>query len=449
MFAQAGYNHMCTRYQIFFLSLILTTFFTACDYRTGRNEEEQVQTQAPEEKNNQEVDEKLIYHIFLENSGSMDGYVRGTTAFEDDIYKLLVDLSYLADTVQVNYINTKVIPYQSGIQSFINNLEPETFQKRGGNRSSSNLNQIFERVLKEVNEEEVSVLISDYIFSVGSGNTEGKLNNQKISIYNTFRSKLQQEPFATLIVKLNSEFNGYYYNKNDQPISLNGVRRPYYIWLMGKQEAINDFRSQIRLHTLEGFENTYMLTANAEVIQPFYTVMNNYNKVGNFRADRNHSSNTYVGGIQNIEPASRGMAEGQFGFSVAVDLSKIPVDEEYLTNQDNYQVNPAYSLENVKSIEEIDDINTRDLSLIEGKATHILTFIAQGKSYPDLQVALKKQTPAWIKATHTDDDTNIKSDSTQHKETFGFGYLVGGVEEAYQNIFGSNAYFSITISVKR
>lgn len=433
--------------------LLLITFctiamvFASCDYRAGRNEREETGEKTKQPTRQPAND--YTYKIFLENSGSMDGYVRGVTAFEDDLYKLLVDISYLADTVQVNYINTRIIPYESGIQPFINSLEPEAFRQRGGNRSNSNLHQIFQKVLEETGGSEVSLLISDYIFSIGSGDTEKKLNNQKISIYNTFRRKLQQEPFATLIIKLSSEFNGNYYDKNDRPVTLDGVQRPYYVWLMGKEEAIEQFKNKIGFRNLQGFQHTYMLTASSEVQKPFYTVLNNFHKIGNFRADRDYSGGDYVHGIRNVEAANRGAEEGQFGFSIAVDMSGIPVDRDYLINTDNYRVNESYRLENVQPIAETNQMNARDLNIIEGKATHILTFMANGKSYADLTVALKKQTPAWVKATQTNDDTNIKNDSTQQDKTFGFGYLVEGVEEAYQNISGQDAYFSIEVSVKK
>ncbi len=440
----AGLNRSLAAVKLLALLLIISS----CDYRAERTEREspiaeEVLTEQPTADS-----DSYAYRVFLENSGSMDGYVRGTTAFEDDIYKLLVDISYLADTVQVNYINSKVIPFSSGIQNFVSKLEPASFQQRGGNRSSSNLNQVFRQVLQAADTRQVSVLISDCIFSAEGGNTEEKLNNQKISIYNTFRSQLQQHPFATLIIKMSSTFNGSYYNKNDQPVALN-IQRPYYIWLTGPQEALATFKSQVSLQQLGGFENTYWLTAGQEASEPFFTVLSNYHKTGNFRTDRRYSGNGYVHGIQNATPAGRGSDEDQFGFSIAVDMSGLPVDEDYLTNVDNYTVTGSYQLESIEPLDKISDMNTRDLAVVEKKATHVLTFMAAENTFADLTVSIKKQTPAWVMATQTDDDLNIKSDSAQQTKTFGFGYLVAGVEEAYQSVSQQNTYFTLDISVKK
>jgi hypothetical protein len=52
-------------------------------------------------------------NVYLENSASMDGYVKGVTEFETAIYNLLGDfkISGLCDSLNLNYIN-KTIPFQ-------------------------------------------------------------------------------------------------------------------------------------------------------------------------------------------------------------------------------------------------------------------------------------------------------------------------------------------------
>lgn len=449
-----GFQTLGELSKILNLSILFSASFllSSCDYRSDRKAESETATdvKANTDTTNPSPQRSSTYNyaVFLENSGSMDGYVRGTTAFEDDIYKLLVDISYLADTVRVNYVNSQIIPYNLGIQKFINNMEPASFQQRGGNRSSSNINQVLQRVLQETQEGQVNVLISDFIFSIGGGDTEEKLNNQRISIYSTFRKQLQQNPFATLIIKMKSEFNGSYYDKTDRPIALNGVERPYYIWLTGEPAAINNFSQQIDLNQLEGFEYTYLMLPQTADVTPYYTVLNNYQRKGTFRADRQHSGADYVRGISNVEPSNRGEAAGTFGFSIAANLSRLPVGEDYLTDVQNYQLPDAYTLESVEPAGEVENMNARDKAMLE-KATHIMTVSTTGKAYPDLRIALKKQTPAWVADTQTNDDSKIKTDEAQLDKTFGFGYLVGGVEDAYRSVNKQDEYFAIEVSVKK
>ena len=116
--------------------------------------------------------ETFNINVYLENSASMDGYVKGVTEFETAIYNLLGDfkISGLCDSLNLNYIN-KTIPYQkqnalpADIQDFIEKLEPSVFKLRGGDRSVSDLKNILSTVLKTVNNKNAAVLISDFVFS--------------------------------------------------------------------------------------------------------------------------------------------------------------------------------------------------------------------------------------------------------------------------------------------
>ncbi len=432
--------------------LIGSQLLLACNYRSDRKAENETTANQRSDSNPTDsgvsLNKTYKYAVYLENSGSMDGYVRGTTAFEDDIYKLLVDISYLSDTIQVNYVNSQIIPYEAGIQKFVNNLEPASFSQRGGNRSSSNIDEVLQRVLQENQPNKVNVLISDFIYSTGGGDTRKKLNNQQISIYNTFRKQLQHHPFATLIIKMKSEFNGSYYDKSDRPIALKNVNRPYYIWLTGAPEAIRNFSQQVNLKQLQGFEYTYLMLPKTAEATPYFTVLNNYQRKGNFRADRQHSGADYVHGISNITTSNRGEEAGSFGFSIAINLNRLPVEEDYLTDAQNYQLPDAYILESVEPVDDLGSTNARDKAMLE-KASHVMTVSTTGKAYPNLRIALKKQTPGWVADTETEDDSKIKTDNTLLDKTFGFGYLVAGVEDAYRSVDKQDEYFAIEVSVKK
>ena len=393
------------------------------------------------------------FSVYLENSGSMDGYVRGVTAFEDDVYQLLVELGYAADTLALFYINSRPIPYAASTAQFISQLEPAEFQQRGGNRSNSDLNQIFNELLQQTSAQRATLLISDFILSLGQGNTEDLLNNQRISIYNTFRQRLEAQSLGTYIVKMHSDFTGNYYTKDDRPVYLTGVRRPYYLWFIGPPATIGALSTLAKVEQLPGFAHSYTLlpVSDEATSEPFYTVLNNTFKQGSFRTDRSASGRTargqdYVHGLEKVQASRRGERPGTFGFSVAVDLSGVAVDASYLANPDNYQVQ-GYQLDTVLTLEEVNMLHPRDRSLAEGVATHVLAFSTGGRSYSDLQVALKRQTPAWVAQSSTTDDATIKTSEAAHDQTFGFRYLVAGVEEAYQNVYGQTPYFTLTVSV--
>ena len=50
---------------------------------------------------------KPTINVFIENSGSMDGYVKGVTEFEQAVYGYLSDISIsnITDTLNLYYIN--------------------------------------------------------------------------------------------------------------------------------------------------------------------------------------------------------------------------------------------------------------------------------------------------------------------------------------------------------
>ena len=437
--------------------LFTITLLAACSYDRGRGGE--TATARTEEAAPDTADSRasaaIAYDVFLENSGSMDGYVQGITSFEDDMYQLLVDMGYLADTLSLFYINSRPIPYTAGTEKFINNLEPAEFQQRGGNRSNSDLNQIFSELLRRTSGQRAELLISDFILSLGQGSTQDLLNNQRISVYNTFRRRLEATPFATYIVKMYSEFTGNYYNKDDQPVYLNGVRRPYYLWFTGPAAAIQALPAALQVDQLPGYAQSYtLLPGEASPAEtPFYTVLNNTYKQGSFRTDRSSAGqgpagHAYVHGIENAQASQRGPSAGLFGFSVGVDLSGIAADASYLLDPNNYQV-AGYQLDTVMALAQATALHPRDQSMVADKATHVLVFSTTHTAYTTLQVTLKKQTPAWIEQTSTDDDLNIKTDEVAHDQTFGFRYLVAGVEEAYRNAFGHDPYFTLNVSVTR
>ena len=441
------------------LLLLAAVFLAACSYDRDRGRATAATDTEAAASSSPTADEavaSLAYDVLLENSGSMDGYVQGITSFEDDMYQLLVDLGYLADTLSLFYINSRPIPYTAGTEKFINNLEPAEFQQRGGNRSNSDLNQIFGELLRRTSDRRVELLISDFILSLGQGSTQDLLNNQRIGVYNTFRRRLESAPFATYVVQMHSEFTGSYYTKDDQPVYLNGVRRPYYLCFTGPATAIRSLPTALRIEQLPGYAHSYTLLPEeaSEMQTPFYTVLNNTYKQGSFRTDRasagqSPAGHRYVHGIENARPSQRSPSEGLFGFSVGVDMSGVAADASYLLDPDNYQVAAGYQLDTVLALEDAQALHPRDQAMVADAASHVLVFSTTSNAYADLQLTLKKQTPAWVQHTSTDDDTSIKNDEAAHDQTFGFRYLMAGMEEAYQNVYGRDPYFTLEVSVTR
>ena len=383
--------------------------------------------------------------FFIENSGSMDGYIRNTTEFEAALSDLLVQLQYHYDNknLRVNFVNTKIYPSQMDeVQNFVAALEPEKAPYKVGDRKMSKLNEILKMILDSTNQNNISILVSDCIYSLDKKNdTEGALEFEKSLTKGAFLEKSKQFGFATIVLKMKSKFTGNYWNKHNSSVYLNGASRPYYIWIIGSNEHINEFSKKIKTQSLKGFEYSYFLSNFTKEKQPYYTVLKETNKLGKFKqADRNEKD---VKSINDVE-----FDGGTLQFAIAIDLGNIPVDSSYLTNPKNYVVPDGFT---VKSIEKIDrnKLSQRDMVTVEKTtATHFVTVSTTSKfTTQDLKLELSNKIPAWVEQSNSVDDRNVKDELDK---TFGLSYLVQGVSEAYatQNP-EQTSYFKIIITIKK
>ncbi|WP_430412741.1 hypothetical protein [Kordia sp.] len=389
--------------------------------------------------------EKPHIQVFIENSASMDGYVKNATEFEAALSDLLVQIQYHYDneSFDVNFINTKVYPSKvKEVNQFMEALEPSKAPYKVGNRSVSKLNEVFQMILDSTSRKNISILVSDCIYSLSGGkDTQGALEFQKSLTKGVFLEKSKEFDLSTLILKMNSKFDGTYYDKDNKPVILLKETRPYYIWVFGSNEQIKFFLKTIQLKTLKGYDNSYLLSNVAQKKEPFFTVLKETNKIGDFtQIDRKSKT---INAINEIE-----FEDGILQFSIAVDLQNLSVDEKYILQPENYQLTTGY---NIKFIEEIhkNNIVKRDfLTIGKTTATHLLT-IQTSNNYPiqNLTLQLSNDIPEWVKASNSSNDLDIKS---QLDKTFGLNYLIKGVAEAYQTQNPKNtSHLEIKITIKK
>lgn len=403
---------------------------------------------APEIYNPDIIDpklEKAMVKVFIENSGSMDGYVRNTTEFEAALSDLLVQIQYKYENenLNINFINTKVYPsVVHEVNDFVESLEPSDAPYKVGNRSVSKLNEVLKMILDSTSQKNISILVSDCIYSLESNkDTEGALEFQKSLTKGAFLEKSKEFAFSTIILKMNSMFEGTYYDKNNKTTELEGNLRPYYIWIIGSEEQIMEFSDNINLKSLKGFENSYVLSNSSFNKQPFFTVLAETNKIGSFKQTDRRARE--VNSINNVE-----FEDGKFQFSIAIDLKDIPVDKAYLANSNNYKVPDGFD---VVAINKIDQnlMPPNDFTKVsKTSATHFIT-ISMNPKYlvKNLQLELSNQIPEWVKESNSSDDTNI---TEELNKTFGLLYLVQGVSGAYRTIDPNNiSYFKIEVKIKK
>jgi len=397
-------------------------------------------------------------NVYIENSGSMDGYVNGNTEFKGAIRDLLVLLKhyYGEDKIKIHFINSEISEIRdtdtkTDLANFAQKINT-LWKSPTGNTSSSNLNNVFKMILDKTNKETISILFSDCIYSIKGKNAGGLLSDEKSLTKDAFLSRwrLDSLKLATTIVKMNSKFTGFYYDKDNQKTSLTGDFRPYYICVIGNNDVMNDFSSKIPLEKgeIEGFDNKYIISTGAADTL-YYSVLQSTYNVGRFKPTRKLSSKEYIHGIEDVDLKSRnrGANGSNFTFAVAVDLKNVHAEEDYLLNTENYTFGDNnFHIKEIKPVDK-NEINPSDwLRISAANPTHIIVLEATGTAISDVKVALKKQMPQWIEQTNIVDDKNIKKDLDK---TFGIKYLIEGIAEAYQIIYPDDKnFFEFDIKIK-
>lgn len=385
--------------------------------------------------------------LYVENSGSMNGYVTGNTEFKNALGDLLVLLKfhYGEENISLFFINDRIHPITelSELTQFASWLNPTNMKV--GNTASSDLNLVFKEVLEKTDDQTLSLLFSDLIFSIQGSNTEELLNYQKSQTKDAFLSKSKSgTELQTAIIQYRSTFNGTYWDKNNQRTQLNGTDRPYYLAITGEAERVLDLNEHIDLK-VKGFVNQLTLTTDDFSENNYYSVLTSTYNEGRFKPIRSMSSANYVRGIEDVDINERSSAP--FSFALAIDLSKIPVEESYKRDTANYEIlSGNYRIDSIMPIEK-DDIHPSDwIRIQEANATHLVLVEAQGKAFADLTFAMKKQIPSWVYDTDSGDDTNPEG---RKGKTFGFKYLVEGISEAYETVAqNKDHYFEIKVPIR-
>ena len=364
---------------------------------------------------------KPTVNVYIENSASMDGYVKGVTEFEMSVYNYLSDIkiSEVSDSLNLFYINSKVIPQGSDIEDFIKKLEPSSFKQKGGNRGTSDIANVLRDVLLSTKENNISILVTDGIFSPGKGvNAEEYLVNQQIGIKNQFADFLKKEKNAAVIVyQLSSKFDGIYYNKIDAKSTIY-EQRPFYIYIIGKAKYLNKLRNKVPSGKFygNGVQNTFSITAGNQ--QAKYSINPS---IGKFKKSRTNAKNT----IEDLEKDSR---TGKVKFAVNVDFSELLLDDSYFLDANNYENNSKYNLE-IKP------------SATKGKGyTHTLNFSSDKVYKGTVSVKLLTSRPAWV------DEVNDNDGSTAVAgKTYGIKYQIDGIFNAFT--FDNTSYTEIKINI--
>ena len=398
-------------------------------------------------------DGRISAKFYLERSGSMVPYdaANGDGRFKAAIVRMLNSLPN-EDNNKIYVVNSSIKEYPQGVRKFLadNNIFEAT--RSIGDASYTDFAVIFRDILDHTATNEVSILVTDMIYSTKNMNG---INPQKVfaeaqgMINSVFKNNVKDK--SMLIIKMNSSFNGMYYSYDSPSGKRYDGQRPYYIVIVSNKENIarltqdSSYSTFCQFKEMDGYENEYLFETS-EIYSPHYSLLMSYPDIkARFRPEKGQTSQ--ITEIEDVEP-EKGTSSIQL--VVAADLGGMFIDDSYLSDKRNYVVESDDDI-NIKAIMTIDrqHITPAEKKYAE-KATHV--FVLETKKITtdqDVRIRLKNALPQWVEQSSSDDDANIAAPEFAGT-TFGFKYIMKGIYESYsKNAEEGPYYFTLKLKLKK
>jgi hypothetical protein len=229
---------------------------------------------------------------------------------------------------------------------------------------------------------------------------------------------------------LSSKFTGNYFNQLNVPTHV-AAQRPYFIWLIGKHDYIVELFRKIDKESFKGggvknFYCAYNLDNSFD-----YGILNSP-KLGSFSRDKNNPKSKII----NAKKSDKGIYQGDFQFSVGINLKNSLYDDNYLLDKNNYEVSDNYTIDILKN------------NIVGNNFTHIIRLTTKSLKSENVRIRLMNKFPLWVETVNSDNDLNINRTDELNK-TFGIKYLIEGVFEAYKTKSKIESILEINISVNQ
>ena len=368
-----------------------------------------------------------VVNVYLETSGSMNGYVNGgTSIFQQVVKEYLsgINNANFASAVNYNYINSKIIPRGNDLDQYITRLTPQSFASQG-NTATTDIGWIFKTILEATDNNTISIFISDCIISPGRNNdpqayARGQMTDVRDAIVG-YVNKYQD--LACMVYQFDSGFKGTYYDYLNVAHRNVNMQRPFYIWVFGHTAHVamlklnhvpdRDFR-------IAPIRNQWFIfnTPLAE-LQP-------ENKYGILLSTGAQNGNytrvnaTTARGIQRFGEGYR------FSFGAYLATANYLMGEEYVEDTDNYVhlVSKSTKQEFYGAIEK------------DEGSTSPYTNIFRVESENPFQkgtftLAFVPKVPKWVAACNDDDDRTFNG--SNNDKTYGIINIFNGVYNGFNS----------------
>ena len=390
------------------------------------------------------VSQPIGLKLYLEASGSMFPYDApgGSGAFKRTLNDVLTEFDAMSPgQAKLFVVNTEVNALGLSLPQFFKEKNIFTVAKTKGKTTSTDFEKIFNDILSNTTGNELSVLVSDLIYSdpslagMSAQKTLDAASSLLTTVFNPYAST-----HSMLVIKLEAGYDGTYYSWNNAKKPYKG-ERPYYLCLVARNETMqqlyNDptYRTIRQFDQLPGYTDSWFFGREGKSVSPYYTVLvTDPARKGRFsRSDaevRSHAKAIHA--LASVQPD---VADKSLTIPIAVDLSNLRLPASLLTDASQYVV------------EGKDDFRVSAVQPYSGAngTTHKLLITTSKPARGDrtATIRLKRQfPPKWIASTSTTNDATPDASTT-----FGLQNLLQGVERAY-NPNNQTEYFTLTINLE-
>ena len=382
--------------------------------------------------------QELSLTIYFERSGSMVPYdQRGGGGQLKKAVNDLINHFPATSKVEINIVNDGIYPYQHTVDEFLKDRDIYQSTAGIGDASYTDFQLIFNKILEAQKPGNVSVLVSDLIYSPRDthGVSLDKIFNEENSLATRVFARYKGK--SVVVQQMMGDYSGNYYPYNGQPFNYTG-KRPFYLVIIADSDVMDQLAQDSRYRGVldaPTVTNSYRFNQGASEVE--CRVLPEWeNNAGRFRV--RHGDGIVLTKCQGDRET------GKLCFSMAVNLGGLLKDDALLTNADNYEVQSidGYTL----SIQPIDPsmVTANNKEYLDGM-THLMTLLGDFKSPRDeVHISLRNELPQWVRQSSCNSDTSTGGSFAT--TTLGLEQLLGGMFDAMR---GSNNLFDVTIKIQR
>ena len=382
--------------------------------------------------------EDLSLTVYFERSGSMVPYdSRGGGGQLKKAVNDLINHFPAGSKVDINIVNDGIYPYQHTVDEFLKDRDIYQSTAGVGNAAYTDFQLIFNKILEAQKPGNVSVLVSDLIYSPQDthGVSLDKIFNEENSLATRVFARYKGK--SVVVQQFLGDYSGKYYPYNNEPFEYQG-KRPFYLVIIADTDVMDQLAQDKRYSGVldaAGVRNSYRFNQGTSEV-PCRVLPEWKDNAGRFRVKHGE-------GIV-LSKCDGDRQTGKLCFSLAADLSGLMKDDATLTNTANYDVKSVdgYTL----AVQPLDQsmITANNKEYLEGM-THILTLTGALKSPRDeVRITLRNELPEWVRQSSSNNDTSTGGSFAT--TTLGLEQLLGGMFDAMK---GGSSYFDVTIFLQR